>query len=140
MELLLIPAVILIGVPILYLLLQLYWRLNPKHRPRRRRADQELRQRERHGGWFYPGGGGGATSAAGAAALADRPMVVGRLGRTMTADWSRACRRQPPCGPGPPGAPTSSDHEPCRPPGRCAERGRRGGLSMPASRSACPCW
>jgi uncharacterized membrane protein YgcG len=59
MELLLIPAVILIGVPILYLLLQLYWRLNPKHRPRRRRADQELRQQEWHGGWFYPGGGGG---------------------------------------------------------------------------------
>jgi uncharacterized membrane protein YgcG len=58
-ELLLIPAVIVIGVSILYLLLQLYWRLNPKHRPRRRRADQELRQREWHGGWFYPGGGGG---------------------------------------------------------------------------------
>jgi hypothetical protein len=58
MELLLIPAVIIIGVPILYLLLRLYWRLNPKHRPRRRRADQELRQQERHD-WYYPGGLGG---------------------------------------------------------------------------------
>jgi hypothetical protein len=59
MELLLIPAVIFVGVPILYLLLQLYWRLVPKHRPRRRHADQELQQRDQHGAWFYMGGGGG---------------------------------------------------------------------------------
>jgi uncharacterized membrane protein YgcG len=60
MELLLIPLVIFIGVPILYLLLRLYWRLNPNHRPRRRKADQELhQQQDGHAGWFYMGGGGG---------------------------------------------------------------------------------
>jgi uncharacterized membrane protein YgcG len=56
---LLIPAAILIGVPILYLLLQLYRRLVPKHRPRRPNANQELRRREWHGGWFYGGGDNG---------------------------------------------------------------------------------
>jgi uncharacterized membrane protein YgcG len=59
MELLLIPLVIFIGAPILYLLLQLYWRLNPNHRPRRRHASQELQQQDQHGRWFYTGGGGG---------------------------------------------------------------------------------
>jgi uncharacterized membrane protein YgcG len=54
---LIIPAAILIGVPILYLLLQLYWRLVPKHRPRRRNANQELQHRDQHGAWFYMGGG-----------------------------------------------------------------------------------
>jgi uncharacterized membrane protein YgcG len=65
MEPLLILAVILIGIPILYLLLQLYWRLNPKHRPRRRHASQELKQPDSHGAWFYMGGGDSGGGAGG---------------------------------------------------------------------------
>jgi|Tabmets5t2r1_1033131.scaffolds.fasta_scaffold22393_2 hypothetical protein len=62
---LLIPLVIFIGVPILYLLLMLYWRLNPKHRPRRRNADRELQHRDSHRAWFYMGGGDSSSGGGG---------------------------------------------------------------------------
>jgi uncharacterized membrane protein YgcG len=72
MELLLIPLVIFIGVPILYLLLMLYWRLFPKHRPRWHNANRELQQRDSHGAWLFMrggdsggGGGGGGDSGGG---------------------------------------------------------------------------
>ena len=70
MELLLIFLVIFFGVPILYLLLMLYWRLNPKHRPRWHNANRELQQRDSHDAWFYmrggdSGGGGGDSGGGG---------------------------------------------------------------------------
>lgn len=64
---LIIFLVIFIGVPVLYLLLMLYRRLNQNHRPRRRNVDRELQHRDWHAGWFYPGdtGGGGDSGGGG---------------------------------------------------------------------------
>ncbi|MDF2743428.1 MAG: hypothetical protein K0S88_4805 [Actinomycetia bacterium] len=49
---------IFVGVPILYLLLMLYWRLSPNHQPRLGTTDRELRYRGWHAGWFYGGDAG----------------------------------------------------------------------------------
>jgi hypothetical protein len=73
---LIVFLVIFIGVPILYLLFMLSWRLNPNHRPRRRNADRELQHRDWHAGWFH-----GATPAVEAAGLGVVPVDVVDEGR-----------------------------------------------------------
>jgi uncharacterized membrane protein YgcG len=53
------------GLPILYLLLMLYWRLNPNHRPRWLNANREFQQRDSHGAWLFMGRGGGGGDSGG---------------------------------------------------------------------------
>jgi hypothetical protein len=49
---------IFVGLPILYLLLVLYWRLSSNHQPRLGTTDREVRSRDWHAGWFYGGDAG----------------------------------------------------------------------------------
>jgi hypothetical protein len=44
---------IFVGVPIICLLLMLYWRLSSNHQPRLGTADRGLQYRDWHAGWFY---------------------------------------------------------------------------------------